>query len=304
MAVTIEQLRAFTYTAEYGSISEAARQLGKRHSSLSELIGNLEIELDLKLFDRSRRSVTLTEHGQALLKEAQSTLGCLAKVQNKASALHAGNEGRVTLAYNDYMLDKNYLLVLVQGFMEYFPLVTLELLNCDADEVYPLVDTGRAELGLIFYQGKLSYDTVGYCNAGEIAMVRVVGSEHPLAEKNSISNDDLAHYTKLYHTGQNTRTPVEHSDCTDSVLYCSSLYETLHLLENNIGWAILPSHVLESALRSGRVVAFDSESQTAAKPQLLAIDALWTQKRPLGSAAEWLKEKICQLPPPRWPISV
>ena len=56
-----EALLAFAEAATLGSFSAAARKLGKRQSTISEAIANLEIDLGLTLFDRSTRQPTLTE---------------------------------------------------------------------------------------------------------------------------------------------------------------------------------------------------------------------------------------------------
>jgi DNA-binding transcriptional LysR family regulator len=51
---TLDQLRKFVATADCGSFSVAARQLGKAQSAVSTAIGLLEADLGLELFDRSR----------------------------------------------------------------------------------------------------------------------------------------------------------------------------------------------------------------------------------------------------------
>ena len=62
-----ESLKAFVLAAELGSFSAAARRMNKAQSAISTAIANLEIDTDLKLFDRNSRSPTLTPDGQALL---------------------------------------------------------------------------------------------------------------------------------------------------------------------------------------------------------------------------------------------
>lgn len=54
-------------TARCGSLNKAAGQLGYSHPSLWYIINNLEDDLGVKLFHRSKRGVTLTEAGAELL---------------------------------------------------------------------------------------------------------------------------------------------------------------------------------------------------------------------------------------------
>ncbi|MBN3774537.1 LysR family transcriptional regulator, partial [Burkholderia sp. Se-20378] len=64
-----EALLAFAEAALLGSFTAAARKLGKRQSTVSEAIANLEIDLGVQLFDRSTRAPTLTDAGRALLPQ-------------------------------------------------------------------------------------------------------------------------------------------------------------------------------------------------------------------------------------------
>src|SRR5262249_17722656 len=61
------QLNAFAAVAENRSFTKAATQLGIKAPSLSQAIRSLEEELGVRLFNRTTRSVALTEAGEQLL---------------------------------------------------------------------------------------------------------------------------------------------------------------------------------------------------------------------------------------------
>ncbi len=64
MNINQEQLLMFQAVIETGSFSAAARKLGKVPSAVSMSIANLEIDLDLTLFDRKAANPSLlTKHG-------------------------------------------------------------------------------------------------------------------------------------------------------------------------------------------------------------------------------------------------
>ena len=52
MSFSQDALMAFVAAVDHGSISAGARQLGKRQSTLSESLANLEIDLGLTLFQQ------------------------------------------------------------------------------------------------------------------------------------------------------------------------------------------------------------------------------------------------------------
>ena len=69
MNVNQEQLLMFKTVMEAGSFSAAARQLGKVPSAVSMAIANLEIDLNLELFQRSGREPKPTPQAQVLYEK-------------------------------------------------------------------------------------------------------------------------------------------------------------------------------------------------------------------------------------------
>ena len=70
----IRQLEYFRKIAQTGSINEAARQLNMSQPPLSYQLKLLEEELDVKLFERSRQGVAMTEAGKLLYQRSEELL--------------------------------------------------------------------------------------------------------------------------------------------------------------------------------------------------------------------------------------
>lgn len=66
----IKQVQYFLAVTEFGSFSDTADELYISQSSLSKQIIALEKELELHLFDRSKRKISITEAGKIFLKHA------------------------------------------------------------------------------------------------------------------------------------------------------------------------------------------------------------------------------------------
>ncbi|BAN47604.1 LysR family transcriptional regulator [Metapseudomonas resinovorans] len=70
----LSALSMFVATAEHGSFSRAAEQLGKTPSALTKAVGHLESELGVRLFERTTRRMALTEAGHIYLEGARQAL--------------------------------------------------------------------------------------------------------------------------------------------------------------------------------------------------------------------------------------
>lgn len=87
---TLGSIECFVRSAEAGSFSEAARRLGLTPAGVGKNVARLEAGLGIRLFQRSTRSLRLTEAGTRFLAEVS---GSLASIQNAVANL-ADAEGQ------------------------------------------------------------------------------------------------------------------------------------------------------------------------------------------------------------------
>ncbi|NLS28829.1 HTH-type transcriptional regulator DmlR [Sphingomonas sp. S2M10] len=84
-------LADFTLVARHGGFGKAARAARRPKATLSRRVGELEAALDLRLFERGRRDLKLTEEGRALFERAGALL---TELEETASAI-ASRGGQV-----------------------------------------------------------------------------------------------------------------------------------------------------------------------------------------------------------------
>lgn len=89
---TLVGLDCFVRSAEAGSFAEAARRIGITPAAVGKNVAKLEASVGVRLFQRSTRSLTLTEAGERFLLEVRGGLSSIQHaVANLASS--AGQPG-------------------------------------------------------------------------------------------------------------------------------------------------------------------------------------------------------------------
>jgi len=93
--VELRQLRYFVTVAEELNFGRAAERLHIAGPSLSQQIKALERDLKVSLFDRDRRSVTLTASGAALLPHARALVDQADELRRRAAGLLTSEPVRI-----------------------------------------------------------------------------------------------------------------------------------------------------------------------------------------------------------------
>jgi DNA-binding transcriptional LysR family regulator len=130
-------LSAFVKVAEMRGFAPAARRLGLSPSAVTRLVAALEAHLDVRLMQRTTRSVTLTDEGERYLLQARRILAELDEADASMQAARAAPAGRLVvsapLAFGRFHVGP-----LFSAYLSRFPAVQGELLL--GDRVINLVD--------------------------------------------------------------------------------------------------------------------------------------------------------------------
>ncbi|ALP42120.1 LysR family transcriptional regulator [Aeromonas schubertii] len=288
MTPSLEQLRTLLVVADQGSFSAAARHLGKAQSVVSSAIANLEIDLDLTLFDRSGRMPRLTPQGERILAEARLVMARCGELTALAGELAAGVEPRLTLAVDDDTW-LPWLGDLLEAFSLRFPTVELELLFPLLEDLHQLLLSGRAQLGISYEQLAPSPDIVA-APLGRVTMPLVVAPSHPLAGQQSTTLDALQGSRQIMVTGRHDGQERQRFRVASRVWWAEGDMAVLELVRRGLGWASIPDVLVEGPLARGELVCLTPTF--LAGPPAMSTELLWHRARPLGQAGRWLKEAL------------
>lgn len=149
-SVDLTRLSTFVAVAERGSFARAAGALGRTTSTVSHAIRSLEDELQLRLLNRTTRSVTLTEAGERLLTRVRPILADLGDALGSLDEFRVEPRGRLRLSVSSLGLEMVVARIL-PGFAQAYPDVALEaVVDNETGELREgREDAGVRGLGLI-----------------------------------------------------------------------------------------------------------------------------------------------------------
>ncbi|UUX97127.1 LysR family transcriptional regulator [Aquabacterium sp. J223] len=144
----VTNLRAFAEVVRSGSFSQAARQLNVVPSVVAKRIAQLEKTTGARLFDRTTRSVRLTEAGEQLLRKVSPLLTEFDEVVTSLQREDGALEGHLRLMAPT-TLTMVHLGALLDQFLALHPRLTMEVSLVDRatnprDGEYDLAISGRA----------------------------------------------------------------------------------------------------------------------------------------------------------------
>ncbi|MDB5764504.1 MAG: transcriptional regulator, LysR family [Herminiimonas sp.] len=148
MSIELRQLRYFVAVAEEMHFGRAAARLHMTQPPLSQTIQSLEAALGIQLFFRTRRSVSLTPAGIALLPEAQRLLLQAESLPDLARRAASGESGRLSLAFVS-TADYSVLPPFLREFREHYPQVQIDLREATTDVQLDDLAQGRIDVGLL-----------------------------------------------------------------------------------------------------------------------------------------------------------
>lgn len=143
----LRHLRYFQAVAEELSFSKAARRLRIAQPALSRAVQEVEHELGVRLIDRNRRTVALTEAGAVLLAEAGVVLERLDEALRRVRRTASGEEGELRLGYIGPPTQR-FLGRLLAEYRQRFPKVSVHLEERTPERVWEMVARGRLAVAL------------------------------------------------------------------------------------------------------------------------------------------------------------
>jgi DNA-binding transcriptional LysR family regulator len=263
--IDLHKLHIFAVVAQEGSFSATAERLYITQSAVSQHIKDLERDLGRPLFQRGRRGVTLTSHGEILQGFARDIFILVARAEAALTDVEHLTEGKVSLGATPgvavYLAPE-----WIQRFRGRYPQLTVALQTGITDQIVNGVLAGRLDMGLI--EGELdAYQDrrLGWRELEEVEQLVVVGTHHPWVGRQSIQLDELTGQSMIMRPpGSQTRTWLDGAFRTRRISpKVAAEFDNLESIKRSVSQGvcltILPGYVVRSEVGAGQLAAVPIE---------------------------------------------
>lgn len=183
------QVRLFLEIVREGGFHRAAASLRVAQPAISVAIRNLEEELGVTLFDRTRKKVRLTAEGRVFFRRATELEKMLRDIEQEMGELRGVERGELRLGLPS-MLASHVFPEVIARFRQRYPGLRLSVYGGGGVRIVEMIEQDEVELGIV--AGSHVPEGLEYRPLLHEEMVACVAADHPLSRSASITLEELA----------------------------------------------------------------------------------------------------------------
>jgi DNA-binding transcriptional LysR family regulator len=246
----LRHLRYFVAVADALSFTKGAKKLHLAQPSLTRQIKDLEEEIGVRLLDRTRREVSLTEEGKSFLADAKRVLAHSAEIVESVQRLSHHEIAALNIGY---VADLFYSLlpITLAAFQRSFPTVSINLFDMTCGDQFRALEDGKIDLGFVGLREPIEERRLQFRSIASYKTVAALAKRNRLARKPVIKLRDLKPtffigMSETAYPGYRhwLTTTCQRVGFTPKVLQDADLERTvIHAVAAGLGVALLPDKV-------------------------------------------------------------
>ena len=285
MDLSLNQLRAFYYTANSGSITRAADRLFITQPAVSLQIKALETQCGVLLFHRTKKTLQLTESGKRLYQVAIKIFSLVGEAERILSEESEFISDPLRIGSTKTLV-RHFLAAYISRFRKAFPKIQIQVDEGSSEEMVKSLLENRNDLAIV---GRLPYhEQLKAVPFIQDELVLLAAPGHPLCSKENVSIEDLkGENLILREKGSGTRRVIDRVFEEKNFFY-SAFIETgnvdflKEMVRTGNGVTMLARMGADRDLASGNLIALPLREG----PFILDIDIVINRERTLSHADE------------------
>ena len=289
MRISLDALLVLDSISRNGSFAAAGEELHRVPSAITYTVQKLELDLEVKLFDRSGHRARLTDAGEALLREGRHLLRAATDLECRVKHVAAGWECELRITVDD-LVPTERLFPLLKDFYREASGTRVRLTTEVLGGCWDALLSGRTDLvigapGDAPPEGLLAVEPIG-----SFEFVFVVSPDHPLAAlPDPLSAQDILLHRAVSAADTSRNLPPRTSGLLDGqdALTVPTMRAKVSAQIAGLGAGYLPLLWAAPHIAAGRLVKKDVEGAKSTTNVYLA----W-HPRQAGKALKWFLDRL------------
>lgn len=245
--INIRQLYYFISVAETLSFTKAAQLNHIAQTAMSQNILTLEKQLDLTLFERTKRKVKLTASGQKLYIDIKRILDDLETAISQAQNIDKGFEGNLRIGFQG-IHESRILPAILHSFQKQYPKINIILMQDSLRNLGKNLEEKKLDIIFTLSREEYNDEIINEYIFSVEPLCAVVSSDHPLAHKEYVRRDMFAEEPIIFIKPQNSSGTYNQmvSDCKKAgfdpnvVAYTDTVEAAIILVSAGMGISFFP----------------------------------------------------------------
>ncbi|HIQ34577.1 LysR family transcriptional regulator [Acinetobacter venetianus] len=286
MRLNREQLELILEIIDRGNFSAAARALNRVPSAVSMAIANLEAELNLKLFERSKNHLEPTEVALSIEPHARLIVTKMRQLDMHLTELSTGLETRISIGIAADM-NQGYLLAGVEQLIQLYPLLNIEILCAPQQELKARLQNNEIDLYVAYSSSELDKNE-RFRLLGVEKFVAAISPKDAQQLKDHDKNEltMLSELRQIIVASKHYPLPDRRVLVSDAYWYSDNLAMAINMVEQGMGWGNFPLSVVSEHFSKQSLIRLEFSDTTNGLD--MPIHAIWPSYKPLSKTLQRL----------------
>ncbi|ENW06066.1 LysR family transcriptional regulator [Acinetobacter beijerinckii] len=288
MKLSSEQLELILEIIDRGNFSAAARALNRVPSAVSMAIANIEAELNLKLFDRSKNHLSPTEISLSIEPHARLIVNKIRQLEMHLSELSTGLNTSICIGV---AADLNQTLLLsgIQQLTQRYPLLNIEMICAPQQELKARLHNNEINLYVAYSSSNIDSNQ-RFRLLGVEKFVAAVSPQDAQQLKDCHKNEltTLSELRQIIVASKQYPLSDPRILVSESYWYTDNLFMAINMVEQGLGWGNFPLSVVNENFSKQSLIRLEFSDTTNGLD--MPIHAIWPSYKPLNQALQLLIE--------------
>ena len=195
MITKLDLYKVFSQVVKSKSFSKAAKELYMTQPAVSQAIMALERELDIRLFNRTPKGVSLTNEGSLLFEYIKSAMKLIKLVEEKILEFQKLAIGELKIGVGD-TISKYFLVPFLEKFHNKYPNIKFKINNSTTLELCELLKSGDIDIAICNLP--IEDPSIESSSCFEVGDIFICGEKFKHLSRESIEFSEICKYPLIF----------------------------------------------------------------------------------------------------------